>query len=98
MLKSLITYTGTIIHLLFKLPHFSHNLKTALIQTTLDGAAQKWFSVLPIDIKSDWKIFTQEFSKLFDFERNEKHQRLEFIVIDTLQGYYLSTNKVVLSK
>ena len=31
---------------------------TALIQTTLDGAAQKWFSVLPMDIKSDWKRFT----------------------------------------
>ena len=27
--------------------------RTASIQTTLDGAAQKWFSVLPIDIKSD---------------------------------------------
>ena len=27
--------------------------RTALIQTTLDGAAQKWFSVLPIEIKSD---------------------------------------------
>ena len=37
--------------------------RTALIQTTLDGAAQKWFSVLPIEIKSDWKKFTQEFSK-----------------------------------
>ena len=34
---------------------------TALIQTTLDGAAQKWFSVLPIDIKPDWKTFTEEF-------------------------------------
>ena len=32
---------------------------TALIQTTLDGAAQKWFSVLPIQIKSDWKRLTQ---------------------------------------
>ena len=32
--------------------------RTALIQTTLDGAAQKWFSVLPIDIKTDWKRFT----------------------------------------
>ena len=30
------------------------NRRTALIQTTLDGAAQKWFSVLPIDIKPDW--------------------------------------------
>ena len=42
---------------------------TALIQPTLDGAAQKWFSVLPKDIKSDWKRFTQVFSKIFDSER-----------------------------
>ena len=49
---------------------------TALIQTTLDGAAQKWFSVLPIEIKSDWKRFTQEFSKMFDSERNKQHQRV----------------------
>ena len=45
-----------------------------LIQTTLDGAAQKRFSILPIDIKSDWKRFTQEFSKMFDSERNKQHQ------------------------
>ena len=32
--------------------------RTALTQTTVDGTAQKWFSVLPIDIKSDWKRFT----------------------------------------
>ena len=50
--------------------------RTALIQTTLDRAAQKWFSVLPIEIKSDWKIFTQETSKIFDFERNKQHQRV----------------------
>ena len=50
--------------------------RTALIQTTLDGAAQKWFSVLPIEIKSDWKRFTQEFSKMFDSERNKPHQRV----------------------
>ena len=50
--------------------------RTALIQTTLDGAAQKWFSVLPIDIKSDWTRFTQEFSKMFDSERNKQHQRV----------------------
>ena len=37
--------------------------RTALIQTTLDEAAQKWFSVLPIEIISDWNRFTQEFSK-----------------------------------
>ena len=50
--------------------------RTALIQTTLDGAAQKWFSVLPMDIKSDSKRFTQEFSKMFDSERNKQHQRV----------------------
>ena len=32
--------------------------RTALSQTTLDGAAQKLFSVLAIEIKSDWKRFT----------------------------------------
>ena len=50
--------------------------RTALIQTTLDEAAQKWFSVLPIEKKSDWKRFTQEFSKMFDSERNKQHQRV----------------------
>ena len=37
--------------------------RTALIQTTLDGGAQKWFSVLPIGIKTDWKRLTQNFQK-----------------------------------
>ena len=50
--------------------------RTALIQTTLDGAAQKWFSVLPIEIKSDWKRFTQEVSKIIDSEKNKQHQRV----------------------
>ena len=50
--------------------------RTALIQTTLDGVAQNWFSVLPIDIKSDWKRFTQKISKMFDSERNNQHQRV----------------------
>ena len=48
--------------------------RTALIQTTIDGAAQKWFSFLLIDTKSDVKIFTQEISKMFDSERNKQHQ------------------------
>ena len=33
--------------------------RTALIETTFDGAAQTSFSVLPIDFQSDWKRFTQ---------------------------------------
>ena len=49
--------------------------RAALIQTALDGSAQKCFSVLPIKIKSDWKNFTQEFSKSFDSDRNKQHQR-----------------------
>ena len=48
--------------------------RTALTQTTLDGAAQKWFSNLPIDIKTNWKKFTQNFSKMFNSERNKQHQ------------------------
>ena len=50
--------------------------RTASIQTTLDGAAQKRFSVLPIEVKSDLKRFTQEISKIFDSERNKQHQRV----------------------
>ena len=38
----------------------------ALIQTTREGGAQKCFLVLPIDIKSDWKRFTQKFSNMYD--------------------------------
>ena len=53
--------------------------RTALIQTTLDGAAQKWFSVLPREIKSNWKRFTQEFSKMFDSE--ETNNNKEFYVM-----------------
>ena len=49
--------------------------RTALIQTTLDGAAQKLFSILPIDIKTDWKKFTQEFSKMFDSERKKNNTK-----------------------
>ena len=41
--------------------------RTALLRTTLDGAAQKWFSGLPIDIKSDWKRFTQGTNNIKEF-------------------------------
>ena len=50
--------------------------RTALIQITLHDAAQKRFSFLPVKIKSEWKRFTQEFSKKFDSERNKQHQRV----------------------
>ena len=38
--------------------------------------SKKGFSFLPIENKSDWKRFTQDFSKLFDSERNKQHQRV----------------------
>ena len=38
--------------------------RTDLIQTTPDGAAQKRFSVLTIDIKSDWKKYNYLRKKL----------------------------------
>ena len=31
---------------------------------------------ITLEIKSDWKRFTQEFSKMFDSERNKQHQRV----------------------
>ena len=49
--------------------------RTALTQTTLDGLSHKKFSVLPLDIKSDWIRFKQEFSQMFDSETNKQHQR-----------------------
>ena len=56
--------------------------RTALIQTTLNGAAQKWFSVLPLEIKSNWKRFTQEFSKMFDcLTPKETNNNKEFYVM-----------------
>ena len=53
-----------------------NHTRTALIQTTPDGAAQKMFSVVPIDIKSDWKRFKRDFSKMFGSEKNKQHQRV----------------------
>ena len=33
-------------------------------------------SVLPKEIKSDWKRLTREFSKIIESERNKQHRRL----------------------
>ena len=42
---------------------------TALIQTTRGGADQNWFSLLPIEFRSDWERFIQVVSKMFNSER-----------------------------
>ena len=56
-----------------KPPHQSWiHRRTALIQNTLDGAAQKWFSVLPVEIKSDCKqFFYKIFQSKFDSEKKQ---------------------------
>ena len=50
--------------------------RTNLIQTTLDGASRKLFSVLPIDIKSDLKRFTTVFSERFNSERTNNFKEI----------------------
>ena len=50
--------------------------RTALIQITLNGAAQKLFSVLPIDIKSDLKSFTKKISERFNSERTNNIEEI----------------------
>ena len=47
--------------------------RTAVTQTTFDGAAQKWFSVVPIDIKT-WKASHKK-----RFTQEKKWKRLEYI-------------------
>ena len=64
---------NTIIH-----KNWTHK-STALTQTTLDGAAQKWFSVLPIEKKTNWKSFTQEFSKCLILKETKNIE--EFYVV-----------------
>ena len=80
------------------------------MQTTLDGAAQKWFSDLPIYIKSDWKRFTQEFFQkcLILKERNNIEEfyatkvesikqltvRNETLVLKTCMQDYKNTKKL----
>ena len=66
--------------------------RTALIQTTLDGAAQKWFSVLPIDIKSDWKKFKQKFSKCSTL--NKINNMKEFYVMKSVDSLTKQLNNL----
>ena len=73
--------------------------RTDLIHTTINGAAQKWFSVLPVDIKLDWKRFTQEFSKR-TLKKINKHQRFlcnEFrkLPIETIKQLAVRIEKLV---
>ena len=53
--------------------------RRALIQTTLDGAAQKWFSLLPIEIKSTGKDLHKNFQKCLT--PKETNNNKEFYVM-----------------
>ena len=44
---------------------FRIHRRTVLIQTTPDGATQKWFSILPIDIRSDWSQIGNDSHRTF---------------------------------
>ena len=63
--------------------------RTASIQTTLDGAAQKGFSVLAIDIKTYWKRFTQEILKkgliLKEINNTKEFYAMKFVDYQTKQ-------------
>ena len=48
--------------------------RTALIPTTLDGAAQKCFFSFTYRNKIRLEKLTQDFLKMFDSERNKQHQ------------------------
>ena len=58
--------------------------RTALIQTTLDGAAQKWFSVLPIEIKTNWKRLHKYFQKCLILKE----------INNTKEFYAIKNNKI----
>ena len=60
--------------------------RTALIQTRLDGEAQKWFLVLPTTfIKSDWKRFKQKFSTPKETNNIKEFYAIKFVESQTKQ-------------
>ena len=50
--------------------------RAALILHTLQGAAQKWYSTLPIETKLDWELFCKEFSDMFDSEKSKQQAKI----------------------
>ena len=51
--------------------------RTTSIQSTVDGAAQKWLKFLVIEFKSDWKNFSQEFFKQVQCSARKKTNNIE---------------------
>ena len=66
--------------------------RTTLIQTTLDGAAQKWLSILPIEFNSSWKRLTQDFSNCRTLK--ELNNAKEFYATQTVDSLMKQLNNL----
>ena len=53
-----------------------------MIQTALIGAAQQWYSYLPLDIEKNWQAFCIEFQKTFD---NRQSQRQANLLLESIK-------------
>ena len=50
--------------------------RAALIQHTLQGPAQKWYSTLSSETKIDWETFCKEFSDMFESEKTKQQAKI----------------------
>merc|ERR1711953_1377614 len=51
--------------------------RMALIQTTLTGSAQHWFSFLTQDVKLNWEEFCKQFIKKFESNKSKNYAQIE---------------------
>ena len=72
--------------------HEAWNLKqTAMIQTTLIGPAQQWYSHLPLHIKKNWQAFCREIPKIFDNQQSQSQAKLLLENITLSSGEQIKT-------
>ena len=50
--------------------------RIAMIQTSLIGPSQQWYSHLPLDIKKNWQTICREFQKTFDNQQSQTRAKL----------------------
>merc|ERR1711894_300476 len=56
----------------------------AMIQTTLTGSAQHWFSFLTQDIKLNWDEFCKQFIKNFESNKSQNYALIELSTVARL--------------
>merc|ERR1712004_504814 len=83
-------------------PHALHwrTKRIALIQTTLTGSAQHWFSFLTQDIKLNWDEFCKQFIKNFDSNKSQNYALIELSTIvrlpnETIKALSMRITKLV---